>query len=577
MFTLVFALQLWVPAAGAAVNDFSISNFEADYYLDRDSDNRSTLKTVEKITAEFPQSNQNHGLERAIPMSYDGHSTHVAIKSVTDLSGKPLEYSTRTSNDNLVLRIGEADRYVHGRTSYLITYEQRDVTRYFTNVNSDEFYWDTNGTEWAVPIDALTVRLHLSDELAGALTGLTSCYQGSAGSGALCSLEKDRTVFGASAKNLKAYENMTLAIGFKPTTFADYQPGLTDKLIEVYMLSLVPISIIGLGLSAWFGVRWWRWSGRQKDLGTIIPEYLPPKSTSVAVSSRVITVRRQTVFVAQLIDFAVRGYIKLFETQPKSRRAKAQYTIKIVRDTSDLLTEEQDMLKVIFGSTDIGQKRSLKTLRNNTTVYNRMRDYDRKLKDLVRGSYEIRSSDTRKSSWYKKAGIVVFILAVVTLNPGLLIAATVALICSYTLWPLTDKGLGLKRYIYGLKMYIKVAETKRLEMLQSPEGAQKVQVDPNDPAQLVKLYERVLPYAVLFGEEKEWLKRIGVYYESLGSSPDWYTGQSAFNAAIFSASMSGFASSASYASASSSSSDSGGSSGGGFSGGGGGGGGGGGW
>ena len=35
---------------------------------------------------------------------------------------------------------------------------------------------------------------------------------------------------------------------------------------------------------------------------------------------------------------------------------------------------------------------------------------------------------------------------------------------------LTDKGLALRRYLAGLKMYIEVAETERLKMLQSPEG-----------------------------------------------------------------------------------------------------------
>ena len=112
-------------------------------------------------------------------------------------------------------------------------------------------------------------------------------------------------------------------------------------------------------------------------------------------------------------------------------------------------------------------------------------------------------------------------------------------------------------------------------MLQSPEGVEKIgSSDPGDPAQLVKLYEKALPYAVLLGQEKEWTKRIGDYYEASDSSPNWYSGNTAFNAAVFATAMSGFTSSVSATSASSSS---GGSSGGGSSGGGGGGGGGGGW
>lgn len=81
-------------------------------------------------------------------------------------------------------------------------------------------------------------------------------------------------------------------------------------------------------------------------------------------------------------------------------------------------------------------------------------------------------------------------------------------------------------------------------MLQSPEGATKIDVDPNDPKQLVKLYERVLPVPKHYSvKEKEWNKQIGNYYESTQSSPDWYVGAAgihAFNANNFSSAISSF-------------------------------------
>jgi uncharacterized membrane protein len=110
-------------------------------------------------------------------------------------------------------------------------------------------------------------------------------------------------------------------------------------------------------------------------------------------------------------------------------------------------------------------------------------------------------------------------------------------------------------------------------MLQSPEGAEKVGGATSDQGQLVKLYERVLPYAVVFGQEKEWTKQMGAYYDQAGAQPDWYSGTSAFNAAVFVSSINSLGSVAASTSSSSYSSSSGGSSGGGFSGGGGGGGG----
>jgi len=98
---------------------------------------------------------------------------------------------------------------------------------------------------------------------------------------------------------------------------------------------------------------------------------------------------------------------------------------------------------------------------------------------------------------------------------------------------------------------------------------------PDDPARIVRVYERLLPYAVLFGQEKEWARELERYYAEQG--PDWYHGVTpGFTFAHFSSSIGSLSStvSSSY-SGSSSSSSSGGSGGGGSSGGGGGGGGGG--
>ena len=128
----------------AGVNDFRITQFEADYYLGKDKDGRSTLRTVEKITADFPQTDQNHGIERALPKEYDGHSTQLSVESVTDETGVRRPFTTVTSNKNEVLRIGDKDTYAHGKTTYVITYTQRDVTKQFNG--KDEFYWDINGT-----------------------------------------------------------------------------------------------------------------------------------------------------------------------------------------------------------------------------------------------------------------------------------------------------------------------------------------------------------------------------------------------------------------------------------------------
>ena len=109
-----------------------------------------------------------------------------------------------------------------------------------------------------------------------------------------------------------------------------------------------------------------------------------------------------------------------------------------------------------------------------------------------------------------------------------------------------------------------------MRVLQSVDGADRIVDGENSK---VKLYEKLLPYAMIFGLEKTWLKELAAQYPE-GVSPDWYHGCGVFNGILFANSMSSMSRSLnSYTSSASSVSGGGG----GFSGGGGGGGGGGGW
>lgn len=562
-----------------STNNFTITNYEADYYLGSDGEGRSTLRVVEKITADFTSRDQNRGLERAIPKKYDGHTTSLKIDSVTNESGKPLEYSDSSSNGNLVLRIGDEDTYVNGPNTYVITYTQRDITKYFSNTQSTEFYWDINGVDWKVPIQSLSARIHLSDSITPTLTDKSACYQGSRGSTDRCQLERQGDTLTVGASNLRPGQNVTVAVGFTAGTFRGYEPSLLDRIFNIWVIVLVVSSILSVIILIYASIRWYGKSNRKSELGTIVPEYIPPKQASVTTSATVISGARSTL-TAQLMDLAVRHYIKIYETREKSTWKPAEYELEIIKDISDLRSEEQEVLKDMFdGKTSIGERLALKTLQNNYGLVKRMQNNDGDLKKLIRGDYQLRHQVAKESKWFKTLGAGMMILSVLIVSPLVLIVGLSIFAMGATLWPLTAKGLDLRRYLEGLKLYIGVAETERLKMLQSPEGAEKVgAVDQGDQKQLVKLYERVLPYAILFGQEKEWGNQMGRYYESIGSQPDWYSGanaSSAFNAVVLSSAISNFNTAASYTSASSSSS--GGSAGGGSSGGGGGGGGGGGW
>ena len=563
-------------AFAAQTDNFTITKFDAEYLLGRDGENRSTLAATWRITANFPP-NQNHGIAPIFVKNYDGHSTSFSIKSVTDERGASLKHSWNGNE----LRIGDKDTYVRGEKTYNIKFTQRDVTKHYKDTGRDEFYWDVIGNDWRVSMENVRVSMKLDRSLQAAQRGELFCYIGRYGSTKRCNVSGDRSETVTNVSRLNRREGVTMAVGFNSGTFAGYQESLIERLIKIWAMVQIPASILAVILMIWCGWRYRRLFGRKNELKPIPPEYLPPNQASVLASAYILKkydalMVKGSAKVAQMLDLAVRHYIKLYEVKKASFFRPVQYEIEIVKDLKELRSEECEIVSDMFGSSmpNPGQRLNLKKLQNSMSYAARTRDDDRNLKNLVCGKYGLCEQKPANKRAVQKWAMGVGVIGVLLLSPLLLAVAAILFALSFG-WSLTDEGLALRRYLAGLKMYIGVAEAERLQMLQSPEGAEKVKVDATDEKKLVKLYERVLPYAVLFGQEKEWSTQLGKYYEQVGEQPDWYSGQGTFNAAAFAAGMNSLSSVAS--SVSDYSSTSGGSTGGGFVGGGGGGGGGGGW
>jgi hypothetical protein len=86
------------PGSGivpAGLDDFECESYEADFFLDRDRNGRSLLRSVETFVAVFP-ADQNRGTRHAIPDYYRGVSVEVSNISVTDETGAPRPFSVET-------------------------------------------------------------------------------------------------------------------------------------------------------------------------------------------------------------------------------------------------------------------------------------------------------------------------------------------------------------------------------------------------------------------------------------------------------------------------------------------------
>ena len=599
------------------VNDFTFDSFDATYALSQDSSKRSMLHTTETLVAVFPDFDQNRGIIRSIPTDYDGHSTHITVKSVTDGSGHQRSYSMGTDGDFTTITIAVPQgQYVHGTQTYVIDYTQTDVTKFFKDTDDDEFYWDVNGTGWQQPFGEVSATVTVVRPLVSKLTGQNACYQGSQGSTQKCDITADNGTITAKVEKLSAYQGMTLAIGFAPKTFADAPFNLIEKILEIvpvtFLLGLLA-EILAVGGAIVLHYQLWR----RRSGDPIIAQYEPPKGVSVMLAANIVGKPKKGM-AASIVDLAVRGKLRIIE-KPKEGYQAARFGVQQL-NVDDLLPDEEGVMNALFAFTGFGDVAAmisrftgalppgLKVIGGTSAASAASDPVDANIKwfeksDTMLGD-AVKSLTTSVEQNAEAVGlrkgrhpvivtvigllailgaVLMFITAfasgdngagiafgVIGANAGAWIAVLVFGLVS-GLRPLTAEGSKLYDQLIGLKMYIQLAEADRLQMLQSISGADKVTT--SDGNQIVKIYERLLPYAVLFGLEKQWAAELAKYYGT--TSPDWYSGSNigAFDVAAFSTGIAAFSAvSASTTSSSSSSSfsSSGGSGGGGSSGGGGG-------
>ena len=562
------------------LDDFSFESLDVRYTLGRTDGGASTLRVEERFVALFPDVDQNRGMRRSIPDSYLGAPLNPDLVSITDANGNPRPAET-DSEDGYFTMTSRADDFVHGAQTYVFTYTLENVTRFFDDTGVDEFYWDVNGTEWPQSFGSVTAELTIPAELSGSLTGARACYVGSQGSEQTCQFVTDATADGdavvtASASPVPAHQTVTIAIAFEEGTFTPFDSsylaspwGWVQGIAGLGVLGAIVFAVVTR-------VRHLR---DQPGRPTIIAEYTPPREVD-ALESAVLLGKTPKAIPAEVLEQAVVGSIRIVEGDRKlfgGVKLKAQLLDPSRADGDGMLLLGglfpllQPGTEYEFGATDTRFSAAAQNIIKLANEELTRRGLRREVPAGVRAWPVV--AVILASILVFIGGIFSLVASVDPVVPILMIIgsvlAVIIVIGLIARKPLTALGAEVRDHLAGLKEFIEWAEADRIRMLQSPMGAERVQINPNDPAQVLKLYEVLLPYAVVFGQEKEWAERLAVLYGP-ENSPGWYAGSHGFSAASFSAGIGSLS-----ASSASSSSTSGGSGGGGSAGGGGGGGGGG--
>jgi uncharacterized membrane protein len=499
MLALVFSLP-------AQARSYQISKFNSTIHVAEDG----SARVEEQITFVF--SGEFHGIYRDIPVDYPGpsgsnYTLFIKVGAITDESGDKLKVEKKTSGGFLHLKI-----YVPGAVdatrSVNIEYSVANGTRFFED--HDEFYWNVTGNDWPVPILEATAIIFFPAEATGKLRAQAS--EGIYGSNqrAMAQVEGPSASF-ATTGPLPMRGGLTADVYIEKGVL--HQPGALARFFRFVRSN--PVLTLPLWAFAVMFSMWWM-KGRDPDPGmSVAPMYEPPEKMGPAEVGTLIddSVDARDI-TSVLVDLAVRGYVKIVETQHKGFLSSTKdYEFHLLKDPSqwnDLTDYERAMLQQVFAG---GQVTLLSSMRNH--FYTALPLIKSEIMSALKskGMYTV-DPDSAKGYWglgvlmvalpfvaLQVLGFADFLSSVPIAIVCGLIALAIIIIIGRQLTATSMKGARTRVQIRGFQEFMNRVDADRLKRM------------PPDT------FEKFLPYAMALGVEHHWAK---AFEGIIQNPPTWY-------------------------------------------------------
>jgi hypothetical protein len=527
--SLLFAAFL---LAAAFAHASQIDEFDVEIVLE----GNGTFVVTETLRVDFGNQ-QKHGIFRTIPVRYARTETvaglpvsttyalRLRVLGVSGGAGEALSFVSYPEDRSVFTRIGDPDRTVTGKNTYVITYRvQRAINRFETH---DELYWNVTGTEWEWPILHTRVRVHFPSEVRTEDLKHTT-FTGVRGSQTTVATERvGATTYEAEADGLGPGEGLTFVLGFPkgvlepPSAARELWWKLSDN-AAFFLAALVPI--LSLAAMLFLYLRYGRDPGRRTP---IVVQYEPPEELSPAEVGSLLDESIDTAdIVSTAIDLAVRGYLTIQEEETKHLLflTNKDYRFEKRKPADDSLqTHERAFYNGIFES---GDSVLLSSLKNN--FYRSIPSIRSAISQQMLGKKLFVRDPERVRKFYRNvagaaAVVPVFLIPLLLgpdrvrsfLPPEPFVFFLFAGLCLLLTWiairlfaeampAKTATGARLARHCLGFREFVTRVEKDRLARMAN-----------DDPT----LFERVLPFAVVLRCADEWAER---FEGLLREPPTWY-------------------------------------------------------
>ncbi len=203
---LIIALLLLHPQIVHAA-DYTIQDYQIQMNVNEDN----TYDITETIQANFDR--ESHGIIREIPVinreTRSNSSSSKRRAYVSDIViNKP--YTKSYSDDNMILKIGDAQNYVSGDQTYSISYRYNNGRDPLSGV--DEFYFNLLGDEWNTTIDHFSFSITFPREFDGSYLQMYTGKHGNASDDGLTYQIDGTTLSGEINRTFGPYEAVTVQL-----------------------------------------------------------------------------------------------------------------------------------------------------------------------------------------------------------------------------------------------------------------------------------------------------------------------------------------------------------------------------
>ena len=382
----------------------------------------------------------------------------------------------------------------------------------------DELYWNLL-TDFTVPIANVSATVILPKPAdINLASNLSSSYRGKDVNPLDDNYVKDSKTLYFSYYDVAPNESITISPAWDKG-IVDHRSYWKD-FFRIHLSIILGFLFFILSLLFVF-IRWYILEKLPMKRMTIVPQYEPPENLPPALGEVVMKEHiTSKAWPATIVDFACRGYLTIEEI-PRSSFffvrifSKKDYILKKTnKNISDLLVYEQQYYNILFeNSNEFSTFSMRKSHSAQKHLYNEVKKITDKLYEDTETKTDAFTVKPIRRPWLIITPIAVLYLflrisEITSISKisfmFIGIIFSIFVIVAAILNPrLNSKGRILKADWLGFKMYLETAERYRMQNL-TPD-----------------MFEKYLPYAIIFGVEKKWAK---AFNGMQLSNPAWYSG-----------------------------------------------------